>query len=169
MRGALSNVWFDRLKISRDCEEHLDSIDSMAQTLGSIIQDEVSAGVPKHRIILGGFSMGGAMALHLACRFHPDVAGVFALSSFLNKDSVAVQAVEERCGRRLPVPDLFQVHGTRDELVLHQWGLDTSSRLQNAGMKSTFHSVPGLCHQLSRPELELLQQWVLSRLPESES
>lgn len=34
----------------------------------------------------GGFSMGGAMALHLACRYHRDVAGVFALSSFLNKD-----------------------------------------------------------------------------------
>lgn len=35
--------------------------------------------------------MGGAMALHLACRYQPDVAGVFALSSFLNKDSVAYQ------------------------------------------------------------------------------
>ena len=35
--------------------------------------------------------MGGAMALHLACRHHPDIAGVFALSSFLNKDSVAFQ------------------------------------------------------------------------------
>lgn len=35
--------------------------------------------------------MGGAMALHLVCRYHPDVAGVFALSSFLNKDSVAFQ------------------------------------------------------------------------------
>lgn len=35
--------------------------------------------------------MGGAMALHLAGRYHPEVAGVFALSSFLNKDSVAFQ------------------------------------------------------------------------------
>lgn len=42
-------------------------------------------------LIKGGFSMGGAMALHLACRYHPDVAGVFALSSFLNKDSVTYQ------------------------------------------------------------------------------
>ena len=40
-------------------------------------------------LLEGGFSMGGAMALHLACRYHPEVAGVFALSSFLNKDSVA--------------------------------------------------------------------------------
>ncbi|KAK6291121.1 hypothetical protein J4Q44_G00384730 [Coregonus suidteri] len=96
MRGALSNVWFDRYKISRDCLEHLESIDAMANSLGAVIQEEVRAGVPKHRMIIGGFSMGGAMALHLACRYHPDVAGVFALSSFLNKDSVVYQAVEER-------------------------------------------------------------------------
>lgn len=43
----------------------------------------------------GGFSMGGAMALHLVCRYHPDVAGVFALSSFLNKDSVAFQVHQQ--------------------------------------------------------------------------
>ena len=39
--------------------------------------------------------MGGAMALHLVCRYHPDVAGVFALSSFLNKDSVAFQVHQQ--------------------------------------------------------------------------
>ncbi|CAG02781.1 unnamed protein product, partial [Tetraodon nigroviridis] len=91
MRGALSNVWFDRYKISRDCPEHLESIDTMCSTLGALIQDEVNAGIPAHRIIVGGFSMGGAMALHLAGRYHPELAGVFALSSFLNKDSVAFQ------------------------------------------------------------------------------
>lgn len=41
--------------------------------------------------ILGGFSMGGGMAMHLAYRFHQDLAGVFALSSFLNKDSAVYQ------------------------------------------------------------------------------
>ncbi|XP_036931523.1 lysophospholipase-like protein 1 [Acanthopagrus latus] len=164
MRGALSTVWFDRYKISRDCPEHLESIDAMCSTLGSIIQDEVNAGIPKHRIIIGGFSMGGAMALHLVCRYHPDVAGVFALSSFLNKDSVAFQAVEERHRTGLPLPELFQCHGTSDDLVLHQWGEDTSVLLRKAGMTATFHSFPGLYHQLSQPEMELLRSWILEKL-----
>ncbi|XP_072317489.1 lysophospholipase-like protein 1 [Eucyclogobius newberryi] len=167
MRGALSSVWFDRLKISRDCPEHLDSIDAMAELLGSVIQDEVNAGIPKHRIIIGGFSMGGAMALHLTCRFHPDVGGVFALSSFLNKDSAAFQAVEERCGRGLPVPELLQCHGTSDDLVLPQWGRVTSALLQTAGMRCTYQSYPGLGHQLCGPEMELLRGWILSKLPSS--
>ncbi|KAK2910680.1 hypothetical protein Q8A73_008395 [Channa argus] len=167
MRGALSTVWFDRYKISQDCPEHLESIDAMCSTLNSIIQEEVNAGIPKHRMLIGGFSMGGAMALHLACRYNPDVAGVFALSSFLNKDSVTYQAVEERRRAGLPIPELFQCHGTSDELVLHQWGEDTSLLLRSAGMNTTFHSLPGLYHQLSQPEMELLRSWILNKLPTS--
>ncbi|XP_042346080.1 lysophospholipase-like protein 1 [Plectropomus leopardus] len=169
MQGALSTVWFDRHKISRDCPEHKESIDSMCNTLGSIIQEEVNAGIPKHRMIIGGFSMGGAMALHLVCRYHPDVAGVFALSSFLNKDSIAFQAVEERHRAQLPLPELFQCHGTNDDLVLHQWGEDTSVLLRKAGMTTTFHSFPGLYHQLCQPEMELLRGWILNRLPHTSS
>ncbi|XP_062278926.1 lysophospholipase-like protein 1 [Scomber scombrus] len=169
MRGALSTVWFDRHKISRDCPEHLESIDAMCSTLGSIIQDEVNAGIPKHRIIIGGFSMGGAMALHLGCRYHPDVAGVFALSSFLNKDSAAFKAPEEHLRSGHSLPELFQCHGTNDDLVLHQWGEDTSVLLRKTGMTTTFHSFSGLYHQLSQPEMELLKSWILSKLPPTTS
>ncbi|KAF7642426.1 hypothetical protein LDENG_00258140 [Lucifuga dentata] len=109
--------------------------------------------------------MGGAMALHLACRYHPDVAGVFALSSFLNKDSVAFQTVAETVKAGNHLPELFQCHGTSDDLVLHQWGEDTSGLLRKAGMTATFHSLPGLHHQLSQPEMELLRSWILKKLP----
>lgn len=134
------------------------------------------------------------MALHLACRFHPDVAGVFALSSFLNKDSVAFQvasydmsaqpvsstfevlplwgfslrlfkAVEDRFCRGLPLPEVFQCHGSSDELVLPGWGEETSTLLKKAGMKALFYSFPGLSHQLCHPEMEMLRSWILQKLP----
>ncbi|XP_076006610.1 lysophospholipase-like protein 1 [Genypterus blacodes] len=165
MCGALSTVWFDRYKISRDCPEHLESIDDMCANLGSIIEEEVKAGIPKLRILIGGFSMGGAMALHLVCRYHPDVAGVFALSSFLNKDSVAFQAVADTVKAGHHPPEMFQCHGTSDDLVLHQWGVDTSVLLKKAGMTTTFHSLAGLHHQLSQHEMELLRSWILKKLP----
>ncbi|XP_029688236.1 lysophospholipase-like protein 1 [Takifugu rubripes] len=57
MRGALSTVWFDRYKISRDCPEHLESIDTMCSSLGAVIQEEVKAGIPTHRIIIGRDSL----------------------------------------------------------------------------------------------------------------
>lgn len=53
MRGSLSNVWFDRYKISNDCPEHTETIDVMCQALNSLIDDEVKNGIRKNRILLG--------------------------------------------------------------------------------------------------------------------
>lgn len=55
MRGSLSNVWFDRYKISNDCPEHIETIDSMCQELTGLIDDEVKNGITKNRILLGKF------------------------------------------------------------------------------------------------------------------
>ncbi|XP_017511467.2 lysophospholipase-like protein 1 isoform X8 [Manis javanica] len=162
MKGRISTVWFDRFKISNDCPEHLESIDIMCQVLTDLIDDEVRSGIKKNRILVGGFSMGGCMAMHLAYRNHQDVAGVFALSSFLNKASVVYQALQKSDG---VLPELFQCHGTADELVLHSWGEETNSMLKSLGVGTKFHSFPGVYHELSRAELEKLQSWIITKLP----
>ncbi|XP_003474277.1 lysophospholipase-like protein 1 [Cavia porcellus] len=162
MRGRISNVWFDRLKISNDCPEHLESIDRMCRELTELIDEEVSGGISKRRILLGGFSMGGCMAMHLAYRNHRDVAGVFALSSFLNKASAVYQALQKSDG---VLPELFQCHGTADELVLHSWGEETNSALKSLGVSTKFHSFPSMYHELSKTELEQLKSWILTKLP----
>ncbi|XP_054432574.1 lysophospholipase-like protein 1 isoform X2 [Pteronotus mesoamericanus] len=162
MKGGISNVWFDRYKISNDCPEHLESIDIMCQMLTDLINDEVRSGIQKNRILLGGFSMGGCMAMHLAYRKHRDVAGVFALSSFLNKESAVYQALRTQEGE---LPELFQCHGTADELVLHAWAAETSATLRALGVRADLHSFPGLYHELSPGELERLRAWVLTKLP----
>ncbi|XP_042301653.1 LOW QUALITY PROTEIN: lysophospholipase-like protein 1 [Sceloporus undulatus] len=163
MRGSLSSVWFDRYKISNDCPEHIETIDSMCQALTGLIDDEVKNGIKKNRILLGGFSMGGGMAMHLAYRYHQDVAGVFALSSFLNKNSSVYQALKKD-GRELP--ELFQCHGTADELVLYSWGEETNKMLKSLGVATTFFEFPNIYHELNKSELEKLQTWILKKLPE---
>ncbi|CAI5770957.1 1 isoform X1 [Podarcis lilfordi] len=147
MRGSLSNVWHDRYKISNDCPEHIETIDSMCQALTSLIDDEVKSGIGKNRILLGGFSMGGGMAMQLAYRYHQDVAGVFALSSFLSKTSAVYQALKKI--EREP-PELFQCHGTADELVLYSWGEETNKMLKSLGVATTFLSLPNLYHELNK-------------------
>ncbi|CAH6789640.1 lysophospholipase-like protein 1 [Phodopus roborovskii] len=163
MKGGLSNVWFDRFKISNDCPEHLESIDGMCQVLTELIDDEVKNGIQKNRILIGGFSMGGCMAIHLAYRKHQDVAGVFALSSFLNKESAVYKDLQQ--AERSRLPELFQCHGTADELVLHAWGEETNSKLRALGVNTVFHSLPNLYHDMNRTELERLKSWILTKLP----
>lgn len=162
MKGGISNVWFDRLKISIDCPEHLESIDKMCQVLTDLINEEVKSGINKNRILVGGFSMGGCMAMHLAYRNHQDVAGVFALSSFLNKDSAVYQDLQKVDST---LPELFQCHGTSDEMVLHSWGEETNSMLKSLGVNTKFQSLPGVYHELNRTELEQLRSWILTKLP----
>ncbi|XP_069315566.1 lysophospholipase-like protein 1 isoform X4 [Eulemur rufifrons] len=151
-----------RYKISNDCPEHLESINVMCQVLTDLIDDEVKSGIKKNRILVGGFSMGGCMAMHLAYRNHQDVAGVFALSSFLNKASAVYQALQKSDG---VLPELFQCHGTADELVLHSWGEETNSMLKSLGVSAKFHSFPDVYHELSKTELEKLKSWILTKLP----
>lgn len=83
----MQNVWFDRIAISNQVPEHVNSINSMCQNVSELIDREVADGIPFSRIILGGFSMGGCLALHLAYRYRT-VAGCFVMSSFLNKGSM---------------------------------------------------------------------------------
>ncbi|NP_001287698.1 lysophospholipase-like protein 1 isoform b [Homo sapiens] len=117
---------------------------------------------PSMFLFLGGFSMGGCMAIHLAYRNHQDVAGVFALSSFLNKASAVYQALQKSNG---VLPELFQCHGTADELVLHSWAEETNSMLKSLGVTTKFHSFPNVYHELSKTELDILKLWILTKLP----
>ncbi|NXU72389.1 LYPL1 protein, partial [Oreotrochilus melanogaster] len=162
IKGAFSTVWFDRFKICIDCPEHMESIDSMCRRLTDLINDEIKNGIAKNRILIGGFSMGGGMAMHLAYRFHQDLAGVFALSSFLNNDSAVYQALKRNEG---VLPELFQCHGISDELVLYSWGEETNRILKSLGVSTSLHTFPDLQHELSRTEIEKLKTWIVKKLP----
>ncbi|XP_051638959.1 lysophospholipase-like protein 1 isoform X1 [Manacus candei] len=162
LKGAFSTVWFDRYKISNDCPEHIETIDSMCRQLTDLINDEIKNGIAKNRILIGGFSMGGGMAMHVAYRFHQDLAGVFALSSFLNKDSAVYKALKRNVS---VLPELFQCHGTADELVLYSWGEETNKMLKSLGVSTSLHTFPNLNHELNRTEIEKLKSWIEKKLP----
>nr|CAD7452456.1 unnamed protein product [Timema tahoe] len=162
-----SNVWFDRIDISPRVPEHLETVDSMARELVTLIQQEVSSGVPLSRIIVGGFSMGGAMALHLGYRFLPQLAGVFALSSFLNEKSAIYEVLSRRTieAKQPNLPPLFMCHGDRDTLVPIKWGRETCDKLSKLGLDTQFHKVTNALHELKKTELKQLYDWVKTRLP----
>lgn len=63
-----------------------------------------------------------------------------------------------------PSPPLFQCHGTRDELVLFDWGRETYKTLEGLGVKVDFHDFD-LDHEFNKEELSILREWILDRLP----
>ncbi|XP_018327450.1 lysophospholipase-like protein 1 [Agrilus planipennis] len=164
LNGQISNVWFDRFDIRPDVPEHLETLDSTAEEIKSLIMKEVSHGTSLNRIVVGGFSMGGALALHLAYRYLPDVAGVFALSSFLNNGSVVYNTLKSNPPKRLP--PLLMFHGLEDELVSVKWGEETFRNLKKLGVNGQFVPLNGTTHELSKVELEELLKWIMDIVPE---
>jgi len=115
-----SNVWHDRTGLSPDVQEDSGGIHKMGEELHiliSRINDEMN--IPFDRIVVGGFSMGGHMALHLGLAHMPSFpAGIFVLSSFLASNSELynkLKHVPQSSSNHFPL--LFMAHGTQDTLV----------------------------------------------------
>lgn len=164
--GALSHVWFDRDKISIDVPENRESMSKIYDSMKELINNEVSQRIPINRIMVGGFSMGGALALHIAYHLYPQLAGVFACSSFLNDNSIVYESLKTRLnGGDIKLPQLRMYHGTRDELVPIKWGEDSFEKLKQLGVNGNFMVVQDAEHELRSKELHSIDKFILSKLP----
>lgn len=171
--GERSHVWFDRYDITPDVAEHGETLEAMGIEVTRLIQQEVKGGIPLDRIIVGGFSMGGALALHTAYRFSPGLAGVFALSSFLNEDSAVYRTIVTSSGddnkTAKQSPPLYMCHGDRDTLVPMAWGKNTYEQLTKLGIQGNFHPIRNTLHELKKQELLDLFAWIKKILPDEKS
>ncbi|XP_017103213.2 lysophospholipase-like protein 1 [Drosophila bipectinata] len=160
--GQLSNVWFDRKSVNIAAQESKKSMSRCYDSVNKLIDEEVANGIPLNRIIVGGFSMGGALALHTGYHLRPELAGVFAHSSFLNRGSVVYESLQNRSQA---LPELRMFHGERDTLVPQEWGKETFDTLKKLGVNGTFHPLRNTLHELKTASLTDLQQWILEKLP----
>nr|WCC58208.1 carboxylesterase [Pharsalia antennata] len=163
LQGELSNVWFDRYDITPDVPEHKETLESIGSEMKILINKIVESGVSLNRIVIGGFSMGGALALHTAYHFNPGLAGVFTLSSFLNNNSAVFSEP-----KALETP-LYMCHGDRDTLVPISWGQKTHKDLTKTGISGEFIPVKNTMHELKKHEIVALLKWIEKILPPLES
>ena len=111
--------------------------ESQAQ-VEEIIAREVARGVPPRRIVLAGFSQGGAIALQTALRRNDPLGGVIALSTYLAlEDSLAREAT--RASRGVPI---FMAHGTQDPVVPLQLAEASAAALRTQGYEVDWHTYP---------------------------
>lgn len=104
--------------------------------LNGLIKKEIDAGVPSERIVLGGFSQGGAMSLFAGVTSPVKLGGIIGLSSYL----LLAEKIKSMIPEGNPNKDtpIFMGHGSADPLVLPQWGMKTASILGEMGHKVDF-------------------------------
>ncbi|XP_012276078.1 lysophospholipase-like protein 1 [Orussus abietinus] len=162
--GMISNVWFDRKDISMFVPEEVESVNLMCEKASELIEKETEIGIPESRIVLGGFSMGGALAMYMSYKYKKSVAGCVAMSTFLNVNSMVYEELKSDTAKN--VPPLLQFHGANDALVPFTWGEETCKVLKSLGVNVEFVRLKNAYHELAREEIAYLKKWVLNILPE---
>jgi predicted esterase len=134
---------------------------SSAQILDLVLHLEKEYNIPRHKIILGGFSQGGALSLYAVLR-HQSLAGIgglIILSSYL-PCSVHWISMSEK--NPLSLPPTIMGHGSADPIVAHDWGFQSYQVLQKISNNSSiqFNSYPGMGHSSCTKEQTHIQRFI---------
>lgn len=159
--GFRMPAWFDIHGLSDEDPVDYEGLKESSYLIREMIEDEISSGVPSDRVILGGFSQGGALALYCGLRYPKELAGIFALSAFLpSGETLDIEGSEANQG--LP---LFMAHGELDAVVDYEYGQRSYEHLQEQGYAVQWHDY-AIEHEVCPEELRALGKWmrqVLSR------
>jgi phospholipase/carboxylesterase len=157
--GMKMRAWYDILSLSRMDKQDDAGIKDSERIVHGFIQRELDAGVPADRIIIAGFSQGGAITLHTALRYPKTLGGVLALSTYL---PLADKLAGEACAANRATP-ILMCHGEFDPVLPYALGENSCEILRAEGYEVDWRSYP-MQHQVCGEEIELIGQWLSQRL-----
>ena len=158
--GMRMRAWYDIAGFELDRREDEAGVRQSIAQVEALIAREGERGIPPSRIVLAGFSQGGAIALATGLRRAQPLAGLVALSTYL---PLAASSIAEStlAARTMPV---FMAHGSLDPVVSEVLGRNGRDALQALGMAVEWHSYP-MAHQVCPPEIQALTAWLGVRFP----
>ena len=121
--GMRMRAWYDVLQLGGGAEDEAGIRDAQG-LLEDLISRETRKGIPHNKIVLAGFSQGGAIALHTGLRHAERLAGVMALSTYL---PLSKTLEKERAAANSDVP-IFMAHGEYDNMI----PIDRATRSRDA-------------------------------------
>ncbi|CAF0758263.1 unnamed protein product [Adineta ricciae] len=164
--GMPMTGWFDALGLNRSSKEDQNGILEASTYVNSLVEEEIKNGISSERIMIGGFSQGGATALHTALTTPHLLAGVLALSTWLPLSSAFPDALVAG-DKKLNLP-VLQCHGNRDPVVEIQWGRMTEGLFKIMGFKEyVFKEYRGMVHSSSDEEIHDVVNFIKKYLPKS--
>ncbi|KAG5939058.1 hypothetical protein E4U60_001034 [Claviceps pazoutovae] len=155
--------WFDIKTLQKGEDEDVAGVMQTRQYLHDLIQQEISAGIPSERIVLGGFSQGGAMSILSGLTAPFKMGGIVGLSSWLLLHQTFKQHVPE--GNANQATPVFMGHGDKDPLVLYDLAKDSEKALKDMGYSVTFKTYRGMQHSAYMEELVDVQAFIEDKLP----
>lgn len=153
--GFVMRAWYDITAADLERKVDEEGVRSSASSVQAFIEAEHARGIPYERILLAGFSQGGAIALHLGLRFREKLGGIIALSTYL----VLAEKLKEECHPSNKDIPIFQAHGTHDPMVLFTYGSASKDKLTDLGYSVQWKTYP-MQHEVCPQEVFDIGEWL---------
>lgn len=146
--GYIMPAWYDIYGQIPVVQEDETGIKTSEKYINSLINNEISRGVAPEKILLAGFSQGGAIALHTALRYPQRLAGVMALSTYVPlHDLLNIEA--HSANTNTPI---FMAHGAFDDIIPLAMAEKSRNLLQSCQYSVTWHQY-NMAHSLCEQEI----------------
>ncbi len=155
--GMAMRAWYDIVSLDRGGPVDAAGISESSAALEALIHREEQRGIPSERIVVAGFSQGGAIAINTVLGSTKKLAGLMGLSTWLAlPDALQRDAIETS----IPV---FMAHGQFDPMIPMQYGRASADALVEAGFAVEWHDYP-MAHAVCAQEIEDIRTWLLGVL-----
>lgn len=146
--GYPMRAWYDIKSQSIEREVCVEELDQSKKQIIAFIEDQMNKGIVSERIILGGFSQGGAITYYTGLMCPHPLGGLISLSSY--NPTLGVVGIDYPAHtQHYPI---FIAHGTDDPVVPFSLGEKTRIHLENSGYQVQFHEYP-IAHSLCAEEI----------------
>lgn len=158
--GMIMRAWFDLIDLNLDANSaDKEQFSESVEMLEALIENELRSGLASDRIVLAGFSQGGAIALHTGLHFPKRLAGILAMSMHL-------PTIRDRSAALSPanqeVP-IMMAHGQMDPLIPLARAIETRQELIRLGYAVSWHEYP-IQHSVCAEEVADIRAWLLGVL-----
>jgi len=153
--GYRMRAWYDIISIQRGAAQDEAGIRASHAIVEALIRRENERGIPSSKIVLAGFSQGGAMALYSGTRYPEKLAGIMGLSCYMLLES---RLAAERSAAN-QATSIFLGHGTQDPVVSLVLGEGTRRMLETQGYPVEWHAYP-MPHSVCPQEVADIAAWL---------
>ncbi|HEX7215261.1 MAG TPA: alpha/beta hydrolase fold domain-containing protein [Methylomirabilota bacterium] len=154
-QGHVMRAWYDIRALAGVRREDEAGVRQSARQVEALIERERQRGIAPARLVLAGFSQGGAMALHVGLRHRERLAGVLALSCYL---PLAATLATEASPVNRDVP-IFWAHGVHDPMIPLAMAEHGREQVAALGYPIEWHQYP-MPHSVSAEEIADIARWL---------
>jgi len=158
--GMRMRAWYDILDLDRASAEDFAGFQQSDAEVRQLLAREAARGIPAGRVVLAGFSQGGAVSLYTGLRYPERLAGIMALSCYLPlPGNLAKERAPANEGAAI-----FQAHGLADPMIPIALGLHSRDLLKAMGFALEWHQY-AMAHSVCQQEIADIREFLFRVLP----